>query len=148
MYHLVLYNISPIQQGIQAYHAGIEYSLKYGDSKEYKQWSKKDKTVIILNGGVSNRGANYIYDKKCIESHYFSLQRNNIPVVYFNEPDLNDATTALAFLVDETVWDKEKYPDPTVIVKYNDEIFYNSLKEMYGEKVAFLRTWLPQFRLA
>lgn len=32
MYFLVMYNLSPMQQGIQALHAAVEYGLTYGDN--------------------------------------------------------------------------------------------------------------------
>ena len=56
MYFLVLYNISPIQQAIQAGHAQNEYALKYWKDKEFQDWAKRCKTWIILNGGTSNDG--------------------------------------------------------------------------------------------
>jgi len=54
MYGLVPYNISPIQQGIQFGHAVVEYGISHSNSKEYYQWSRMDKTFIILNGGTTN----------------------------------------------------------------------------------------------
>ena len=155
MYHLVMYNISPIQQGIQAGHAVNEYQIQFGESAEYKQWSRKDKVVIILNGGTSNNIGKDVWGNECIgtmEVHEQTLYKNQIDYACFHEPDMNNSMTALAFLVDETVWDKDKYPNP-VVSAYNS--FYDwsvqdeqALVAAYGEKTAFLRTWLKQFRLA
>jgi len=155
MYHLVLYNISPIQQGIQAYHAGIEYASGFIMQKEFQRWASVDKTIIILNGGTSN---NLQIDDYVgtMEQHSITLTQNKIEHAVFHEPDLNNAMTAMAFLVDEMVWDKETYPDPiieghayvTEQVKYAHPEFYEALKNAYGEKTAFLRTWLSKFRLA
>lgn len=155
MYHLVLYNISPIQQGIQAYHAGIEFTLRYGHSNEYKQWAKYDKTVIILNGGTSNKEGCSVYDEPfivpnnfgSIEKHLNLLEVNSIKVIPFYEPDLNNATTAIAFLVDERVWDKEKYPADDG-EGLTEEEKYDWEMEQYGATAAFLRKFLKQFRLA
>lgn len=153
MYNLVLYSLSPIQQGIQSYHAGIEYALKYGDTEEYKQWAKKDKTIIILNGGTSNKEGHSVYDYSSLtafgtmETYYSTLFENHIPFACFYEPDLNNCTSAIAFLVNEKVWDKEKYPD--TLEKFNDpRSFDDWLKGTYGTQVAFLRTFLKQFKLA
>ena len=44
-----------------------------------------------------------------------SLLENDVQFAYFQEPDLNDALTALCFIVDERVFNKEDYPD---FVKY------------------------------
>lgn len=158
MYHLVLYNISPIQQAIQSYHAGMEYALKYWDMEEFKQWSIYDKTVIILNGGTSNKSGLGEYDVPpfrsgygSMEKHYDELFKNKVLFTCFFEPDLNNATTAIAFLCDETIWDKEKYPDPDIFnprIPAQFELYKAELERMYGEKTAFLRIFLSSFRMA
>lgn len=152
MYHLTMYNISPIQQGIQSYHAGIEYALEYFKDKDFQQWAKKDKTVIILNGGTS----------QTMRGHACALFDMKIKCSGFREPDLNDALSGIAFLVDERVYDKVKYPE-------YDEWFDENIKETIGftdseederklkvmwiksiggEKIYRMREWLKQFRLA
>lgn len=159
MYHLVMYNISPIQQGIQSYHAGMEYARKYWDDEEFQQWLKNDKTVILLNGGTSQ----YIYNDPerlgTMQKYYKELIDGNIKCAYFNEPDLNYSMSAIAFLVPEQVWDKEKYPDfnenfgienydnPHSVVVDDDE--YNDwINSVGGEKNVWLRQFLSQFKLA
>lgn len=158
MYHLVLYSLSGIQQGIQSYHAGIEYAMKYFNTPEFQQWAAKDKVVIILNGGTSNQTGNNRYnDEFCygsMEGHLCSLIEVGIKHAEFYEPDLNNSMSAIAILVDEYVWDKDNHPDPDAnTIGYNtledpDVTYYKKLVEMYGEKTAFLRTWLKKFRLA
>ena len=115
MYFFVPYNIMPIQQGIQAGHALGEYALKFGrDNPVHKVWDflKQWKTFIILNGGTTNStrdfnmvsvgGLNQIADE---------LVENEIEIAYFIEPDLNDALSAVCFIADERVFNKEEYPD-------------------------------------
>lgn len=148
MYSLVMYNISPIQQGIQAYHATIEAVNSFGNSntineEQFKNWAQNWKTVIILNGGTS----------KDIELHHDILWKNKVRHNYFREPDLNNAMSAISFIVDERVFNKEKYPNfiPTNGLITND-IFqpgYNEwLEFMGGEKNVFLREFLQKFKLA
>lgn len=153
MYHLVMYNISPIQQGIQAYHAGMEYAQKYWDNKDFRNWLKNDKTVILLNGGTSH----HIFESPLtgtMEQHETSLEFKNIKCASFNEPDLNDSTSAIAFLVDERVWDKETYPDYEfddvlrMEEEKNTEQYYKWVYLVGGEKNVWLREFLSQFKLA
>lgn len=109
MYGLVPYNISPIQQGIQFGHAVVEYSIgRYGSHDDYQQWAKEDKTFIILNGGTTNDNEERLGS---LNKTVRRLEDICIPYATFNEPDLGDQLTAVVFLVDERVWDKEKYPD-------------------------------------
>lgn len=101
MYHFVMYNLSGIQKGIQSYHSGIEYANAYGQDKNYLQWANVDKTVIILDGGGSGnmlRLAEQLWG--------YGIKHAN-----FYEPDLNNAMSAIAFLVPENVYnfDFEKY---------------------------------------
>lgn len=163
MYHLTMYNISEIQKGIQSYHAGIEYSLLFGDTPEYKKWAWYDKVVIILNGGTSHHVVNFTEAEPqgTMEKVVYDLKANLIPCATFHEYDLNDSLSGIAFLCDETVWDKETYPDPVVApdpawdtlssvdrrAKVQVE-FDKQMVALYGAKVAFLREWLKQFRLA
>lgn len=159
MYHLTMYNISEIQKGIQSYHAGMEYAIQHWHSHEFQRWVQDDKTVIILSGGTSNNQP--LNEFGSMEKALVDLKTNNIPFAVFREPDLNGATSGIAFLCDETVWDKETYPDPVVapdpaweVLSKEDrrikvEVEFDiQIAKRYGEKVAFLREWLKQFRLA
>ena len=74
----------------------------------YTQWAKNDKTFIILNGGTTNNSP--IYDKSgTLNKAKDELAQMGIQTATFYEPDLGDQLTAVVFLVDERVWDKENY---------------------------------------
>lgn len=115
MYFFVPYNISPIQQGIQAGHALGRYCLKYGrHDPNHIVWDFLDKweTFVILNGGTTNDerdfegipagNLNQIGDQ---------LMENDIEFGFMIEPDLNHALTALSIIVDERVFNRKDYPD-------------------------------------
>ena len=128
LYGLVPYNISPIQQGIQYGHAKDEYTLRIidmlmnGDTTSevvstYVDWLRNWKTYIILNGGTTNIGYDArigLYDSNTrgtLNLHYQSLKDNDIFCTAFYEPDLGNQLTGVDFIVDERVFNKEKYPD-------------------------------------
>jgi hypothetical protein len=133
MYYFVPYNISPIQHGIQAGHCVEEYSDKYSETDLYKEY-RKHKTSIILDGGTTNKRRdlngvalgtlNQIGD---------SLLENNINFAYFEEPDLNDALTAVCFIADERVWNYEDYPN------FLDWVLKNYLYDEPARRVIELR---------
>lgn len=147
MYSLVLYSLSGIQKGIQAYHASIRYALKHFNDEDFQQWASKDQTVILLSGGGSG---DMILN--CEE-----MKKIGMKFVQFHEPDLNFSLSAVSFLLDERVWNKEKYPDfrkwmeltyPSVhnrdYPNYTDE-WVNSIG---GEDIRKRREFVSQFRLA
>lgn len=115
MYNLTIYNISSIQCGIQSYHAGIEYARKYGNDESFKLWADKWKTLIIKNGGTTNNGELGVYGyeamKGSLNNYYDQIIEQGIKAVPFYEPDLNNAMTSIAFIVDERVFNKKLYPD-------------------------------------
>ena len=101
---IVPYNLSPIQQGIQAAHAIVEYSL--GESPEYYdyvEWAEKYKTVIILNGGTTGHNSSMGRYQK-------DLDKLGVTYSTFREPDLNNAITAICMILD--------YKEDTHIVGY------------------------------
>ncbi len=152
MYGLVPYNISPIQQAIQFGHAVVEYSLEHYIGP-YLQWANNDKTFIILNGGTTNSSElipgtlnqNALYLKDIIK----------IPISKFHEPDLGDQLTAIAFLIDERIWDYEKYPKMPEQGTFwpnaqrSETKYY---KNLWGEKdpttLLKLREFISSFKLA
>lgn len=177
MYFLVMYNLSDIQKGIQAGHAVVEYGNLYGQKKKYKDWSAMDKTFIILNGGTSNDGVVSCFGenpvKGTMQEHLEELHKNGVETAEFREPDANCALTAIAFLVDERVYNHEDYPDFRTFCKdkienikwieifinngVNDldemkenlpEHFYDWVKSVGGESNAFLKNFLRNFKLA
>ena len=131
MMGLVPYNISPIQQAIQFGHAVVEYGLEHFNTDKYQKWAKYNKTFMILNGGTSNHSVNRYQPSEeftgTMESHLLTLKNMGIPVAEFYEPDLNDMLSAIVFIVDEEVFNKEDYPDfeDWVISKYGELISSN-----------------------
>ena len=163
MYGLVPYNISPIQQGIQFGHAVVEYGLEYGHKSDdpYLQWARNDKTFIILNGGTTNRNEDHW---GTLNQSVLELGRLRVQYTTFYEPDLGDQLTAIVFLVDERVWDKEKYPDYTDRLdkkylisgtQWSDDDLRETSPEYYDrimgkdyQEVLEMREFLSNYRLA
>ena len=116
MYGMVNYQLTGIQAGIQFAHAIVDYGQyvkKLGEhksslNKQYDNWADNWKTVILLNGGTTNNNPDKL---GTLNKHLQALKDNNIPCQDFYEPDLGDQLTAICFLVDERVFNKEKYPD-------------------------------------
>jgi hypothetical protein len=157
MYGFVPYNISEIQKGIQFGHGVVEYAQNYFDSEEYQKWANVDKTFIILNGGTSST---------MLVNHQ-TLIDAGITTRSFCEPDLNNMLSAIVFLVDERVYDRENYPDfKTWMIRRNPnnklmpketiETLVSTFETAYdewceiigGEKNVFLKNYLNNFRLA
>ena len=188
MYGLVPYNISPIQQGIQFGHAKDEYTLamfeildekeKYDSESlklvsQYRDWLKNWKTYIILNGGTTNLNSER---PGTLNQHLQTLKDKKVFCTAFHEPDLGDQLTSVVFIVDERVFNREKYPDfeDWLINNYGDLIRTDQLtstdilaqkiidsksksdKKIYnewvqivgGDKNIFLRNFLKNFKLA
>jgi hypothetical protein len=166
MYGLVPYNLSPIQQGIQFGHAVVEYQQTVKGlsnlEKIYDKWAKQDKTFIILNGGTTN---NTIDRLGTLNQHLRTLTDNGIGTAVFHEPDLGDQLTAVVFLVDERVFNREMYPDfqeeklpygvrkpskkaLTDLEERNEANYQKWVEKIGGPKNAFLREFLKPLRLA
>jgi hypothetical protein len=137
MYFFVPYNISPIQQGIQAGHVALRYVKKYHqDNPQVWDFVDNHETFIILNGGTTNDqidaeglsigGMNQIGNL---------LHEHQIDFAYFNEPDLNYALTALCFICDERVFNRKKYLDfidylSDVKLMRDDLMAFNFMKKL------------------
>lgn len=153
MYGLVPYNLSQIQKGIQYGHAVVEYSLEYGDTPEYQKWAKEDKTFIILNGGTTNNNRESKFFGS-MNLHLETLKSSKLNIATFHEPDLGDQLTAIVFLVDERVWNKEEYPTSfeDYCTRFLDNPLDVSIEDYYalvgGMYNAHLKEFLNQFRLA
>ena len=102
MYAFTLRHLSPLDKGIQAAHAIVEYGRMFNDNKEYKQWADEDKTLIVLNGGTTT-------DLK--ELVKTLVYKKHIHIGQFFEPDLDNIRTAVVCLIDERVWNTEGYPN-------------------------------------
>jgi hypothetical protein len=150
MYGLVPYNLSPIQQGIQFGHAVQEYNnmMEYGESLseriQFDKWRKEDKTFIILNGGTTNNNPERF---GTLNKHMVTLEDMEIKFATFREPDLGDQLTAVVFLVDEYVFNREKYPDPRDPFN-QDWAWSEHLSTEELSRVLQMRDFLKQFRLA
>lgn len=150
MYFFVPYNLSDIQKGIQAGHCALEYAEGYGHTKEYKQFIKNDKTWIILNGGTTrsyNLATDHNIAPGSLNEIEFMLRENQIYHARFHEPDLEYALTAVCFLAEEKIWDKENYPDYVV----GDYLTYEGWEKIVMKndyKAIFLRNLLEGKRLA
>jgi hypothetical protein len=133
MYFFVPYNISPIQQAIQAGHCVEEYSDRFFHTALYKGY-REHKTWIILNGGTTNKRRDLDgISLGTLNQIGDSLLENGIPFAYFEEPDLNDALTAVCFIADEGVWNYEDYPD------FLDWVLKNYLYDEPAQRVIELR---------
>ena len=149
MYGLVPYNISPIQQGIQFGHAVVEYGIRiyHGHADDaYLQWARNDKTFIILNGGTTNNNSE---QWGTLNQAVLELGRLRVQKATFNEPDLGDQLTAVVFLVDERVWDKEKYPEYNP--HHTDMEPWDYYDLLFGEDakhILEMRDFLSQYKLA
>jgi hypothetical protein len=163
MYFFTMYNISGIQKGIQCLHSNDEYSLQ-NDSPEYQDWKRNWKTVIILNGGSS----------VSMEDIHNTLTENGIKHSIFNEPDLNNSLSSIAFLVDERVFDREKYlgyrdwlveekerdmalvysginlltTDETALITLLPDHYTRWSESIGGKENAFLKTFISGFKKA
>ena len=115
MYFFVPYNISPIQQGIQAGHALGRYALKYGRFDPYHivwEFLEKWETFIILNGGTTNSNRDFtMISAGSLNQITDALVENEIEMAYMIEPDLNEALSATCIICDERVFNKEDYPE-------------------------------------
>ena len=133
MYGLVNCQLSGIQQGLQFAHAVVEYGNIYGQEPAYHRWSRIDKDFIVLNGGTTNTNGLY---PGTLNQHAIELKSiYDVPTAEFYDPDLGDQLTAVAFLVDERVWDNEKFPG-----------FAEDSEE--AEQIINLRKFLRNFKLA
>ena len=176
MYFFVPYNLSPIQQAIQAGHAALEYAHKFGKSEIFIDFIDNWKTWIILNGGTTNSTRDFEGTPHgSLNQIGDSLLENKIDFSYFEEPDLNNALTAVCFLADERVFNYTDYPDfpewitsqdfidedeklnSYIDLKTKTEEDYKKLfpvmysqweREMGGEKNIFLRELLRGKKLA
>ena len=167
MYGFVPYNISDIQKGIQFGHAVVEYANEHSGTEAYKKWSKIDKTFIILNGGTTNKSHSSPTDglpKGSLNQIELKLLTAGpeMPVARFEEPDLGDQLTAICFLVDERVWDRENHPnfvyddDEREFVgrqrsyeqQYYDWKMQFSTSETEADHIVWLRDFLKSFKLA
>jgi hypothetical protein len=139
MYFLVPYNISPIQQAIQAGHAALEYARKYGDTELFKEFVDNHKTWIILNGGTTNAQRDFEgISQGTLNQTGDQLMDNQIEIAWFHEPDLNDALTALCFICDERVFNRKDYPEFIDYI-FDVKMYPEARKEAPAENYVMLK---------
>ena len=95
--------LSDKQIGIQSGHCALRYALdayKYDDNPQVWEFIEDHETFIILGA----------YDSPNMEIIREELEESGIKFAAFNEPGINEALTALCFLVDERVFDWKTYP--------------------------------------
>lgn len=128
MYFFVPYNISPIQQAIQAGHSSLEYACEFGDTKLFKEFMNH-KTWIILNGGTTRTGGDPEGTMQQIVGAINEFNRSvkdknqKVNIATFHEPDLNNALTAICFICDERVFN---YKDSIDWSKYAEDYYSES----------------------
>ena len=147
MYIFVPYNLSPIQMGIQAGHAALEYAYVHGKTKLFKDFVLNHKTWILLNGGTTrdvDASMEHGMEPGTLNKISYELDRYNIPHAAFREPDLNFALTAVCFIADERVFRFDLYPD----WNGNPNDYGAWEEELGGAQNAFLRNLIRDKRLA
>jgi len=145
MYFFVPYNLSPIQQAIQAGHAALEYARKFKDDEEFIDFADNWKTWIILNGGTTNSKRDFdMVSQGTLNQLADQLSLGDgiggpIKMSYFREPDLEDALTAVCFICDERVFNYKDYPD---FVDYilNIKMYSEAKDATPAENIVFLKT--------
>ena len=101
MVTVAMRHLSGIGKGIQSLHAVVDFGQKFGETPEYRRWAKKDKTIFVLEAHTDEQ----------LNEAYNELKKLKVPVEKFKEPDLGNVTTAIAFLIDEHVFDTKKFPN-------------------------------------
>jgi predicted FMN-binding regulatory protein PaiB len=156
MYGFVPRSLSDMQKGIQFGHAVVRYARSYSDTPEYKMWSEFDETFVVLDGGSTNMNP----DKYgTLNKIVHTLRDNKLRHQTFYEENIGDQLTAVVMLVDDRVWDREKWPDfvsrsGAGLIDAFFEIDQMKWKEKFSdnkeeaETIAFLRDYLRKFRSA
>lgn len=151
MYGFVMYQLgATIHAGIQYGHAKDEFSIKYGRTKTFKRWLHKDKVYMIKNGGTTNSVSGGL------QTRIKELEERKIKYATFREEDMDNILTSIAFLIDERVWDTDKYPSLEDLAApgnkfgdFKDIYFFEKQAKVLEKKGIFeLRKWLAKFPLA
>jgi len=156
MYGIVCDNISSLQKGVQFSKSLVEYSIKYGDKEPYKIWAKGDKSIAIYNGGSTNSRR---FDGKyvgTINRYLDELNNNRIESVSFYEKNMGDQLTSICLLLDDRVWDTEKFNDYDGPWRDNNQPYqipYEKWRSKFGEeeeeidRIFFLRKFFNRLRI-
>jgi hypothetical protein len=144
MYFFVPYNISPIQQAIQAGHSALEYADKYCSDEQFIKFVREHKTWVILDGGTTNERRDFKgVVMGSLNQIADDLLTNDIQFAYFQEPDLNDALTAICFIADERVFNRKDYPE---FVDYilNVKMYPEAKKTTSAQNIVMLKMQTPE----
>ena len=104
LYGIINLYLNGVQAGIQAAHAISEMSVEYTDrvvtNLWYDQWVRKDKTIILLDGGYQSN-LQRIYD--------LAQKIPSLPQAKFHEEEaaLNGALTAVAIVLPEYMFNPQ-----------------------------------------
>jgi hypothetical protein len=143
-YFFVPYNISEMQRGVQGIHAAFRYGRKFAEDEIFKNFVDNHETVIILNGGTTNDERDFEGFAAGTLNHIGDqLNDEGIPFTYFVEPDLNHALTALCFIADERIWNKEDYPDFIDYLTNSKDIVDESFTALITAPPEELKTIFP-----
>lgn len=100
LYSITNMYLSSIQNGIQTAHAIHEMFLKYSEESEQREqlieWATDHKTIIVLNGGPS---------EKMLELLEIVQQMHIFPWSLFREPSLENALTSISIIVPTSYYD-------------------------------------------
>lgn len=112
MYFFTIFSLNGISKGIACGHAALEYVRMHGLTEEFNDFVTNWKTWIILNGGTTNERRDFEgVVQGSLNQIADDLLENDIKFGYFQEPDLNGALTAVCFICDERVFNREDYPN-------------------------------------
>ena len=150
MYCLAERHLSPVQKAIQSAHAIVEFIGHTTPADEHAkalaQWMDIDKTIIILDGGNDDEMTN----------NMVILQDAGISFAEFREPDMGGFRTAICFLADERVFDKNttgrSYEDYKWMAQQNPEVPWLDYSHWFdmvgGSKGEILKNIIFSKRLA
>jgi len=152
MYFFTNYQLTGMQKGIQCGHAALEYADRFAGDELFIKFVREWKTWIILDGGTTNSRRDLSGEVMgSLDQIGDSLLENDIQFSYFQEPDLNDALTAICLICDERVFNKEDYPDfldyiLNVVYPKNDHIpDAKSVVEMRMTPIEELQTTYSEY---
>lgn len=105
-YGFVARNLSDKAIGIQFGHAMVRLSTM--NQPNFIEFANNHETFVILNGGTTNTSKENPGE---LNQLLHSIKNLNVTkVAAFYEPDLGNQLTAISFIVDERVWNHNKYP--------------------------------------
>lgn len=94
------YQLSSMQQGVQATHAVAKLINKYPKDKQLQNWARKGGTLISKNGGTFIDVEN-IY-------RLFKQKANSFPFTNFREPDIFNHITCVTIGLPLRIWKYHK----------------------------------------